>query len=109
MIVCRKNLHHAQKFQQQAHNKAVKPGSYVFGNKIWLDNKYIKTKHNQKLEAKFFELFRVLHPIGKQAYKLELPKDGGFTFFTYHYWSKIPLERSRCTKTVYKRTSMRSF
>ena len=39
-----------------------------------MNSKYIKTKQNRKLEAKFFELFRVLHLVGKQAYKLELPK-----------------------------------
>ena len=39
-----------------------------------LNSKYIKIKHNQKLEVKFFGPFRVLHPVGSQAYKLELPK-----------------------------------
>ena len=72
MIVCRQNLHHAQDLQKQAHNKEVKPRSYASGKKIWLNSKYIKTKRNQKLEAKFFGLFRVLHLVGKQAYKLEL-------------------------------------
>ena len=74
MIVCRKNLHHAQEFQKRAHNKGVKPWSYAPGNKVWLNAKYIKTKRNQKLKAKFFGPFRVLHPVGKKAYKLELPR-----------------------------------
>ena len=72
MIVCRKNLHYAQELQKQAHNKGVKPRSYAPYDKVWLNSKYIKTKQNRKLEAKFFGLFRVLHLIGKQAYKLEL-------------------------------------
>ena len=74
MTVCRENLHHAQKLQKQAHNKGVKPKSYALGDKVWLNSKYLKTKQNRKLEAKFFGPFWVLHPIGKQAYKLELPK-----------------------------------
>ena len=74
MIVCRENLHHAQELQKQAHNKGVKPWSYAPGKKIWLNSKYIKTKCNRKLEAKFFGPFRVLHPVKKQAYKLELLK-----------------------------------
>ena len=74
MIVCRENLHHAQEFQKWAHNKGVKPQSYSPGEKVWLNSKYIKTKRNRKLEAKFFGLFQVLHLVRKQAYKLELSK-----------------------------------
>ena len=74
MIVCRENLHHAQELQKRAHDKGVKPRSYAPGEKVWLNSKYIKTKRNRKLEAKFFGPFRVLYLVGKQAYKLELTK-----------------------------------
>ena len=74
MFVCRENLHHAQELQKQAHDKGVKPRSYAPDDKVWLNSKYIKTKRNRKLEAKFFGPFWVLHPVGKQAYKLELPR-----------------------------------
>ena len=74
MIACRENLHHTQELQKRGHDKGVKPQSYALSDKVWLNSKYIKTKRNQKLEAKFFGPFRVLHPVGKQAYKLELPK-----------------------------------
>ena len=74
MIVYCKNLHHAQKLQKRAHNKEVKLQNYALGEKIWLNSKYIKTKRNRKLEAKFFGPFQVLHHIEKQVYKLELLK-----------------------------------
>ena len=54
IIVCRKNLHHTQKLQKRAYNKRVKSQSYASGEKIWLNSKYIKTKRNRNLEAKFF-------------------------------------------------------
>ena len=57
MTVWRKNLYHAQELQKQAHDKDVKPRSYVPNDKIWLNSKYIKTKQNRKLEAKFFRPF----------------------------------------------------
>ena len=74
MTVCQQNLHHAQELQKRAHDKGVKPRSYAPGDKVWLSSKHLKTKRNCKLEAKFLGPFRVLHPVGKQAYKLELPK-----------------------------------
>ena len=75
IIVCQENLHHAQELQKQAHNKRVKPRGYASGEKAWLNSKYIKTKRNQKLEAKFYRLFWVLHLVRKQAYKLKLPRN----------------------------------
>ena len=55
--------------QQRREASELRPGW-----KVWLNSKYIKTKRNRRLESKFFGPFRVLHPIGSQAYKLELPK-----------------------------------
>ena len=74
MTICQQNLHHAQEFQKRGHDKRVKPQSYAPDEKVWLSSKYLKTKRNCKLEAKFLGPFQVLHPLGKQAYKLELPK-----------------------------------
>ena len=74
MIVYQENLYYTQELQKQAYDKGVKPWSYAFDEKIWLNSKYMKTIHNQKLETKFFGPFRVFYPVGKQAYKLELPK-----------------------------------
>ena len=74
MAACKKNLQDVQELQKQAHNEGTKPKSYALSEKVLLNNKYIKTKRNWKLEAKFFGSFRVLHPMGSQAYKFELPK-----------------------------------
>ena len=74
MTVCQENLHHAQKLQKWAHNKGVKLKNHKPDDKVWLNSKYIKTKQNRKLEAKFFGLFQVLYPVGKQGYKLKLLK-----------------------------------
>ena len=74
IIVCWENFHHTQELQKQVHNNGVKPRSYAHGDKVWLNSKYITTKQNRKLEAKFFGMFQMLYSVGKQAYKLELPK-----------------------------------
>ena len=74
MAICQQNFYPAQELQKWAHNKGVKPQSYAPSDKVWLSSKHLKTKRNRKLEAKFFGLFGVLHPVGKQAYKLKQPK-----------------------------------
>ena len=57
IIVCCKNLYFIQKLQKLAYDKGIKPWNYALGKKIWLNNKYIKTKWNCKLEAKFLRPF----------------------------------------------------
>ena len=64
MIVYQENLHHTQELQKRTHNKGVKPQSPAPSDKVWLNSRYIKTKRNQKLEAKFFGPFRVLYLFG---------------------------------------------
>lgn len=63
-----------QKLQKQYHNMYTKPRSATLGKKVCLNSKYIKIRQNNKLKAKFFKSFRILHPVEKQLYKLELPK-----------------------------------
>ena len=53
-VVYRNNLKHGQEFQKQYYDKHTKLRRYVPSNKVWLNSKYIKTKRNRKLEAKFF-------------------------------------------------------
>ena len=57
MTVCWEKLQHAQDLWIQAHKKGTKPRSYIPDNKVWLNSKYIKTKQNRKLRAKFFRPF----------------------------------------------------
>ena len=57
MTICHKNIYYAQKVQKQAYNKGINIKNYAQEDKIWLNSKYIKTKQNQKLEAKFFGPF----------------------------------------------------
>ena len=65
MVICQQNFYHAQKLQKQAHNKKVKPQNYAPAKKVWLNSKYLKTKRNCKLEARFLGLFQVSHPVSK--------------------------------------------
>ena len=74
MVICRENIQHTQKLQKQANNKRYKPKSYALSKKVWWNSKYIQTKYNRNLEARFFKPFRVLYLMNSQAYKLKQPK-----------------------------------
>lgn len=73
MRVCCQNLLHIYKLQKKADDKRVKNRTYALGKMIWLNNKYIKTKRNKKLEKRFFGPFQIFYAIRKQVYKLKLP------------------------------------
>ena len=57
MSMCMKNLEHVQELQKCYHDKHARPRSYAPEDKVWLNNKYIMTKQNRKLEFKFFGPF----------------------------------------------------
>ena len=50
-----------------------------------MNSKHLKTKQNCKLEAKFLSFFWVLHPVGKQTYKLKLPKKWKIYYLFYRF------------------------
>ena len=103
MIVCRKNFHHTHKLQKRAHDKGVKPKIYAPGDKVWLNSKYIKTKQNRKLEAKFFGPFQVLYPVDKKVYKLKLPKKWRvYNVFNMSLLEKNTTKKGRVSKKVPK-------
>lgn len=63
------NLFYTHERQKQAYNKGVILRSYVLGEKVGLNNKYIRTKPHPKLKAKFLSLFQVFYLVDKQVYK----------------------------------------
>ena len=67
MEVCCQNLLHAQMLKKRVYDKGIKSRSYALVENIWLNNKYIKTMRNKKLDNKFFGCFRVFYTIEKQA------------------------------------------
>ena len=57
MAVYQENFQHTQNLQKRANDKDTTLRSYAPSNIVWLNSKYIKTKQNWKLEAKFFGPF----------------------------------------------------
>lgn len=44
MAIYLENFYYTQNLQKLAHNKDIKPRSYILSDKICLNKKYIKTK-----------------------------------------------------------------
>ena len=57
MAIYQQIFYHIYELSKQVYNKKVKPQNYTLGNKVWLSSKYLKTKRNCKLKARFFDLF----------------------------------------------------
>lgn len=74
IMICKNNLKQTQELEKLFYNKYIKRKSYSSGEKVQFNNKYIKSKRNQKLELKFFDLFKIFQSMKKQDYKLELLK-----------------------------------
>lgn len=106
MSVCREKLQHTQELQKPYHNKYAKSKNYAQGDKVLLNSKYLKTKQNHKLEFKFFGFYQVLHPIRKQAYKLELSKRQRFHDIFYVFSAEQDITKKRW---VDKKTSQLEF
>lgn len=77
--------------------------SYVLGDKVWLNSKYITTKQNCKLKAKLFGLLKVLYLVGKQVYKLELPKKWRiYDVFHMSLLEQVITKKRWVNKTMYQ-------
>jgi len=74
----RQNLARAQGYQQKAYNKSHKPKEFKVGDQVMLDTRNIRTtRPKKKLDYKYWGPLKVTERIGKQAYRLDLPKDSG--------------------------------
>lgn len=72
MLIFCQNLFYIEKLEKRTNDKSMKPWWYLLKEKVWFNSLYIKIKHNQNLEAKFFNSFKVLYSVKKQVYKLKL-------------------------------------
>lgn len=75
VTISQKNLLYEYELQKKFHDKSTKQKSYVLGEKVQLHSKYIVTKWNKKLEAGFYESFRILYLVGQVTYKLKLSQN----------------------------------
>jgi len=71
----RAKLQNAQEYQTKHYNMAHKATQYAIGDQVLLSTRHLRSpRPKRKLDYKFLGPFRVTEVIGKQAYRLELPK-----------------------------------
>jgi hypothetical protein len=69
---------YAQAAAENYYNKKHKDMSYKVGDEVLLSSRYIRTRRAcKKLDDRFLGPFRIVEAIGKNAYKLDLPKQYG--------------------------------
>lgn len=81
----------------------MKPRSYAPIDKVWLNSKYTKTKYNQKLKSKFIGSIQILHPVWKQANKINLLKKWKIhNIFHISQLKQNTTKKERVGKTMYQ-------
>jgi len=70
-----KRLENAIAYQKSYYDKHHKPKSYNVGDKVMLATKNLQlARPSKKLNHKFIGPYRILNPVGSQAYKINIPK-----------------------------------
>ena len=70
-----KRLTKAVAAQAKHYNSKHKPRKYNVGDLVYLNSRNIEsTRPSKKLDWKFYGPYKVIEPVGKQAYKLNLPQ-----------------------------------
>jgi hypothetical protein len=78
-------LQHAIETQAKYYDQKHKPITFTTGEKVLVSLKNIKTwGPSEKLKARFDGPFEIVEPVGKQAYRLRLPKSYGRIHPVFH-------------------------
>jgi hypothetical protein len=81
----RVNIQEAQQYQAEYHNKRHIPTAFKPGDYVWLNAKNIRTtRPKKKLDFKRHGPFLIKEPVGKQAYRLDLPVEYGKIHPVFH-------------------------
>ena len=68
-------LREASEYQAKYYNQRHAPQRYRVGDEVLLSSKNIRlSRPSKKLDNRFLGPFRIIEAIGKQAYRLDLPK-----------------------------------
>ena len=75
----------ASKYQAKYYNQRHAPQRYRVGDEVLLSSKNIRlSRPSKKLDNRFLGPFRIIEAIGKQAYRLDLPKAYSRIYLVFH-------------------------